>query len=132
SDGVVGMPLQGVPTVHANGQGGLLDVHLHPDYPENGWIYLTYSSPEGPGEGSNTAIMRARLEGTGLTQHEVLYKGAENTTRRQHYGSRIAFDEEGYLYFSIGDRGAHFENVQDLSRDGGKIYRLHDDGRIPE
>jgi glucose/arabinose dehydrogenase len=76
--------------------------------------------------------MRAKLDGNGLTQQEVLYKGEENSTRRQHYGSRIAFDDENYLYFSIGDRGAHFENVQDLSRDGGKIYRLHDDGRVPQ
>ncbi len=124
--------IEGLPEIHVNGQGGLLDVHLHPEYADNGWLYITYSSPEGPGEGSNTALMRARLDGDTLTDQEVLYKGAENSTRGQHYGSRIAFDEQGYLYFSIGDRGAHFENVQDLSRDGGKIYRLHDDGSVPE
>ncbi len=132
SDGVAGMPLQGLPAIHVNGQGGLLDVQLHPDYANNGWIYFSYSSPEGEGEGSHTAIMRAKLEGTSLVEKEMIYKGEGNTDRRQHYGSRIEFDDEGYLYFSIGDRGAHFENVQNLSRDGGKIYRLHDDGRIPE
>lgn len=123
--------IDGVPEVHVNGQGGLLDIHLHPEYEDNGWLYITYSSLEGPGEGSNTALMRARLEDGSLTQKEVLYKGEENSDRGQHYGGRIAFDEDGYLYFSIGDRGAHFENVQDLSRDGGKVYRLHDDGEIP-
>jgi glucose/arabinose dehydrogenase len=131
SDGVAGMPLQGLPAIHANGQGGLLDIQLHPDYANNGWIYFSYSSPEGRGDGSHTAIMRAKLQGTSLVEQEVIYKGEGNTNRRQHYGSRIEFDDAGYLYFSIGDRGAHFENVQDLSRDGGKIYRLHDDGRVP-
>ncbi len=131
SDGVVGMPLNSLPKIHANGQGGLLDIHLHPNYDENGWIYFSYSSPEG-GSGSHTAVMRAKLDGNSLTGQEVIYKGEGNTDRRQHYGSRIAFDDEGYLYFSIGDRGAHFDVVQDLSQDGGKIYRLHDDGRIPE
>ncbi|MCB1648588.1 MAG: PQQ-dependent sugar dehydrogenase [Pseudomonadales bacterium] len=123
--------LTGVPKVHVNGQGGLLDIVTHPDYANNGWLYLSYSSPEGPGEGSHTAIMRARLQGNALVDQQVLYKGEENSTRGQHYGSRIAFDREGYLYFSIGERGAHFENAQQLDRDGGKIYRLHDDGRIP-
>ncbi|MDT8428904.1 MAG: PQQ-dependent sugar dehydrogenase [Pseudomonadales bacterium] len=131
SDGNIGQPLVGTPTVHANGQGGLLDIHLHPDYPATDWIYFTYSSREGEGQGSHTALMRARLAGNTLIDKEVLYKGEGNTTRGQHYGSRIAFDDQGYVYFSIGDRGAHFENAQQLDRDGGKIYRLHDDGRIP-
>jgi len=129
-DGQVSAPLGGVPEVHVNGQGGLLDIVAHPNHVENGWLYITYSSPEGGG-GSHTAIMRAKLEGDSLVEQQVLYKGEENSGRGQHYGSRIAFDSAGYLYFSIGDRGAHFENVQQLDRDGGKIYRLHDDGRIP-
>lgn len=130
-DGQVSAPLDGVPEVHVNGQGGLLDIVAHPNYVSNGWLYITYSSPEGDGAGSHTALMRAKLQGDSLVEQEVLYKGEENSGRGQHYGSRIAFDSEGYLYFSIGDRGAHFENVQQLERDGGKIYRLHDDGRIP-
>lgn len=124
-------PLQGLPEIHVNGQGGLLDIVLHPNYAQNGWIYISYSSPAGPGAGSHTAIMRAKLQGNSLSEQQVLYKAEENTERGQHYGSRIAFDRDGYLYFSIGDRGAHFENAQQLDRDGGKIYRLHDDGRVP-
>lgn len=124
--------VQGLPEIDVNGQGGLLDIKAHPDYSDNGWLYITFSSPEGPGEGSNTALMRARLDGNRLMDQEVLYKGETNSTRGQHYGSRIAFDESGdYVFFSIGDRGDHFNTVQDLSRDGGKVYRLHTDGRVP-
>ena len=122
-----------LPEIHVNGQGGLLDVRAHPDHADNGWLYLTYSSPAGSGSGSNTALMRARLDGDRLVEREVLYKGSPNTERGQHYGSRIAFDETGeYVFFSIGDRGDHFNTVQDLSMDGGKVYRLHADGRVPE
>lgn len=125
--------IEGVPEVYAEGQGGLLDINLHPQYEENGWIYITYSSPEG-GEGANTALMRARLneDRSSLIDQEVLYKAEPNSTRGQHYGSRIVFDNEGYVYFGIGDRGNRDVNPQDVTRDMGKIYRLHDDGRIPE
>ncbi|WP_138430910.1 PQQ-dependent sugar dehydrogenase [Fodinibius saliphilus] len=126
-------PIAGVPKVWARSQGGLLDIALHPNYEQNGWIYITYSSPEGGG-GANTALMRARLnEGrTELIDKEMLYKAEPNTTRGQHFGSRIVFDNEGYVYFGIGDRGNRDVNPQDITRDAGKIYRLHDDGRIPE
>lgn len=123
--------IDGAPQVYNRGQGGFLDVELHPDYESNGWIYFTYSSSEGEGEGGNTALMRAKLEGNQLTNREDLYKATPNSTRGQHFGSRIVFDEEGYLYFSIGDRGNRDENPQDLSRDGGKVYRLNEDGSIP-
>lgn len=127
-------PIKGVPEVWANGQGGLLDIELHPEYEENGWIYITYSSPEGEGEGAHTALMRAQLndDRSSLINREVLYKAVPNTDAGQHFGSRIEFDDEGYLYFSIGERGNRDENPQDITRDGGKIYRLNDDGSIPE
>ncbi|WP_111309016.1 PQQ-dependent sugar dehydrogenase [Confluentibacter sediminis] len=124
--------ISGVPEVYNRGQGGLLDIKLHPDYENNGWIYMTYASSEGEGTGGNTALMRTKLSGNSLTNQEVLYKAAPNTTKGQHFGSRIAFDNDGYLYFSAGERGEHFVNPQDLTRDNGKIYRLYDDGRIPE
>lgn len=120
-----------VPKVYYNGQGGLLDIALHPKYSENGWIYITYASDEGPGEGGNTALMRCKLEGNSLTNIETLYKAEPNTTAGQHFGSRIEFDNEGFLYFSIGDRGERDINPQDITRDAGKIYRLNDDGTIP-
>ena len=123
--------VKNVPAVYNRGQGGLLDIVLHPDYTKNGWIYITYASTEGEGEGGNTKLIRAKLENESLTQIQSLYKCEPNTTKGQHFGSRIVFDNEGYLYFSAGERGAHFVNPQDITRDNGKIYRLNDDGSIP-
>lgn len=118
--------------VYNRGQGGLMDVVLHPDYDTNGWIYFSYASDEGEGDGGHTAIARAKLDGNSLTEVEQLYKAIPNTTKGQHFGSRITFDNEGYLYFSIGERGERDVNPQDITRDGGKVYRLYDDGRVPE
>lgn len=123
--------VQGVPEVYNRGQGGLLDIALHPDYESNGWIYITFASSEGEEEGGHTALMRAKLVDGALVQNEILYKATPNTTKGQHFGSRIVFDTDGYLYFTIGERGNRDENPQDITRDGGKVYRLHDDGSIP-
>ena len=123
--------IQGGPKVYDRGQGGLLDVALHPDYKNNGWIYFTYASKEGEGDGGNTALMRAKLNGNQLTSKEILYKAGPNTTKGQHFGSRITFDKDGYLYFSIGERGERDVNPQDITRDNGKVYRLNDDGSVP-
>ena len=124
--------VRGTPEIYNRGQGGFLDVALDPNYEENGWIYFTYASPEGDGEGGDTALMRAKLENNQLTNKEVLYKAGPNTTKGQHFGSRIAFDEEGYLYFSVGDRGNRDENPQDITRDNGKVYRINTNGSIPQ
>ncbi|WP_136480080.1 PQQ-dependent sugar dehydrogenase [Cognatitamlana onchidii] len=124
--------IEDLPEIYVRGQGGLLDVELHPRYKENGWIYLSYASPEGKEEGGHTAIMRAKLNGNKLTNKELLYKAVPNTKKGQHWGSRIEFDHAGYLYFSIGERGQRDVNPQDITKDGGKIYRLFDDGRIPD
>ena len=125
--------ITGLPKIDANGQGGLLDLELHPDFANNQWLYITYSSSEGDGAGSNTALMRAKLSNdhSQLLEPQQLYKGEHNSKKGQHYGSRIVFDNQNYVYFSIGDRGSRDINPQDLGRDGGKIYRLHDDGKIP-
>lgn len=123
--------IKNMPAVYNRGQGGLLDIALHPNYKNNGWIYFTYASAEGQGDGGNTALMRAKLENESLVQKELLYKATPNTTRGQHFGSRIVFDEENNVYFSIGERGNRDENPQDITRDGGKVYRLKDDGSIP-
>lgn len=124
--------VKNMPKVYNRGQGGLLDIALHPDYAKNGWIYMTYASSEGEGEGGNTKLIRAKLQEGSLIQIESLYKATPNTTKGQHFGSRIVFDNEGYLYFSIGERGNNKENPQDITRDCGKIYRLNDDGSIPK
>lgn len=127
----VNTEVSGVPKVYTRGQGGLLDIALHPNYKSNPWIYITFSSEGAEGEGGNTKLIRAKLVNNSLTQIEDLYRATPNTTGPNHFGSRIAFDNEGYLYFSIGERDKKFENPQDITRDGGKVYRLHDDGRIP-
>lgn len=124
--------IKNVPAVYNRGQGGLLDIAVHPDYAKNGWIYITYASTEGEGEGGNTKLIRTKLQDGALTQIESLYKCGPNTTKGQHFGSRIVFDKAGYLYFSAGERGEHFVNPQDITRDNGKIYRLNDDGSIPK
>lgn len=124
--------ISGVPEVVTRNQGGLLDIGIHPNYSKNRWIYLTYSSPEGEEDGAMTALMRAKLVNNTLTEKELLYKGSPNTRKGHHFGSRVRFDKDGYVYFSIGDRGERDENPQDITRDGGKIYRLKDDGSIPK
>jgi glucose/arabinose dehydrogenase len=124
--------IKNVPEVYNRGQGGLLDIVLHPNYTENGWIYMTYASTEGEGDGGNTALIRCKLKDDSLVNIEKLYKAEPNSTRGQHFGSRIEFDNDGYLYFSIGERGDRDVNPQDITRDCGKIYRLNDDGSIPE
>lgn len=132
-DGEIVTTIDNLPNdIDVNGQGGFLDVDVHPNYNENGWIYFSYSSSSGEGDGSNTAIIRAKLENNALTDIETLYKGTPNSRRGQHYGSRIEFDRDGYLFFTIGDRGNRSELPQDVSQDGGKVYRIHDDGSIPE
>lgn len=120
--------LNGVPEVYHRGQGGLLDIKLHPDYEENGWIYLSYSIPADGG--AHTAVARAKLDGFSLVNFELLFEGEPKTDRGHHFGSRIAFDKDNYLYFTIGDRG-EMHNAQDLSNHSGKTLRLHDDGSIP-
>jgi len=124
--------IKNVPDVEYKNQGGLLDIKLHPDYKNNGWIYFSFSAnTENDEKGANTGIMRARLKEDELIDKELIYKATPNTKKGQHFGSRLEFDQNGYLFFSIGDRGNRNENPQDIKRDGGKIYRLHDDGSIP-
>lgn len=122
----------GLPEIYVRGQGGLMDVILHPDFKNNNYIYFSYASSEGEGDGGNTAIARAKLNNNALTDLEVLYKATPNTRRGQHFGSRLVFDKDGYLFFTIGERGDRDTNPQDITRDGGKTYRINDDGSIPE
>jgi len=121
-------PVSNVPEVFARGQGGLLDVALHPDYASNGWIYLSYSEPDD--DGAHTSIMRSKLEGNSLVQNEVIFRATPKTTRGHHFGSRFAFDNDGYLYFTIGDRGQR-DDAQLLNSYAGKTFRIKDDGSIP-
>ena len=104
---------------------------LHPNYNENGWIYISYSSFKDEKKGANTAIMRFRIKTFQIIDEEIIYQAHPFTKSPNHWGSRIEFDNDGYLYFSIGDRFNRDENPQNIDIDGGKIYRIHDDGKIP-
>ena len=121
-------PIAGVPPVWASGQGGLLDVALHPRYAETGWIYVSYAGP-GPG-GAATEVARGRLRGHRLEDVEVIFRMLPKVGGGQHFGSRLVFDRAGYLYVTLGERGQR-DRSQGLGDHLGKIVRLHDDGRVP-
>ena len=120
--------IQGVPAVYAKGQGGLLDIQLHPNFKENAFVYLSYSKPLADSGG--TVIARAKLEGNALTNLEELFQTSPFGPSEVHFGSRITFDGNGYMFFTSGERGKK-ENAQDLTNHLGKVLRLHDDGKIP-
>ena len=130
-------PVAGVPEVVARGQGGLLDVAPHPDFETNRLIYLSYARPR-EGGGASTGVVRGRLEDDALVGVEPIW--VARSTGRDHYGSRLAFDSEGYLYITAGDRQVSARGglaelsahpSQDLSTHHGVVVRLHEDGRIP-
>jgi glucose/arabinose dehydrogenase len=124
-------PVAGVPDVRPQGQGGLLDVVLHPGFEDNGWVYLTYASWTEAGNGT-TAVARGRFEGDALVGTEEIFKAqVADVPIDAHFGSRLVFDRDGFLYVSIGDRRAP-ERAQDPGNHNGTILRLLDDGSVPD
>ena len=121
-------PIKGLPSIAAQGQGGLLDITLHPDYTNNGWLYLSYSE-SGHG-GLGTAVARTKLDGMKLVDTEVIFRMQPKSRGGRHFGSRLAFDREGFLYITVGDRGDR-PRAQKLDDHAGSVIRLHDDGGIP-
>ncbi|MDG6772855.1 PQQ-dependent sugar dehydrogenase [Thiomicrorhabdus sp. ZW0627] len=121
--------LSGVPEVHAEGQGGLLDVAIPPDYAKSGWIYFTYSKPDLLQ--AQTTLARAKLHNTSLIDWQDLLVSDSASFRNIHFGSRIAFDGKGHVFFSIGDRGER-SNAQDLTNHAGSIICLNMDGSVPK
>jgi aldose sugar dehydrogenase len=119
----------GLPEVHVQNQGGLLDVVAHPRFEENGWIYLTYSKARG--EETVPALARARLDGARLVDLEELFESNTYTSPGRHYGSRILFLGDGTLMMTIGDRGATPERAQDPADHSGSVVRLNEDGTVP-
>ncbi|MEP1446443.1 MAG: PQQ-dependent sugar dehydrogenase [Paraglaciecola sp.] len=124
--------ITGLPALRAQGQGGLLDVVVDPNYAQNHLIYFSYSGLEGEGEGAHTSVMRAKLQNFKLSEQTVIFGGGLNSTKGQHFGSRLSFDKQGYLYISNGDRGNRDVNPQRLDRNAGKIHRINSDGSIPK
>ncbi len=120
--------VHGVPQVFSRGQGGLLDIVLHSNYKQNGFIYISYSKP-GNG-GATTTVSRAKLNGNNFTQLQEIFSVSPYISSNVHFGSRIVFDGKGYMFISTGERGTK-QNAQDLRTHNGKVIRLHDDGRVP-
>ena len=122
-------PVAGLPPIHRQGQGGLLDIALHPEYASNGWIYLSYAAPGDAGAG--TEVLRGRLVGDRMTDVRSIFRMQPKLDSPLHFGGRLAFDRAGDLYITLGDRG-RMAAAQDLGNHLGSVVRLHDDGRIPK
>jgi len=124
--------IAGVPTVKYRNQGGLMDVKLHPNYAENGWLYFSYSKPKPEYDNeSTTAVIRAKLSENQLVDVQEIFIAEPYATTSRHFGSRLEFDSEGFLYISVGDRGMRDDFPQSLTNHCGKIHRINDDGNIP-
>lgn len=130
-------PVPGLPEVRTGGQGGLLDVVPHPQFSTNRLIYISYSKPNTDGSQGTTAVIRGRFENDRLTGVQEIFEAKAWSTGRGHHGSRLAFDPQGYLFITVGDRQAppsgdlEKHPAQDLMLHHGKTLRLHDDGRVP-
>jgi aldose sugar dehydrogenase len=130
-------PVPGLPPIRVGGQGGLLDVVLHPDFESNRLLYLSYSKPNEDDSQGTTAVIRGRYENDRLDDVEEVFEAQAWTGGRGHHGSRIVFDRDGYMFVSIGDRQARPQGdleahpAQDLTNHIGTTVRLHDDGRVP-
>jgi glucose/arabinose dehydrogenase len=129
-DGRLSAPIAGVPAVYARGQGGLLDVTLHPDFARNRLVYFTYAEP-GPG-GGGTAAAFARLsdDGTRLENLRVIFRMQPKTEGGLHFGSRIVFARDGRVFITIAERG-QMNLAQDIAVNRGQVIRLEADGRVP-
>jgi glucose/arabinose dehydrogenase len=123
--------VSGLPeNIVVRGQGGLLDVALHPDFADNGWVYLSYAGEAG-GE-AGTEVARARLEGTTLIDVMVIFSAHPKTPGSAHYGGRLLFDRAGQLYIALGDRRNYMQEAQKLSSHLGGVIRVNDDGSAPD
>ncbi len=125
--------VSGVPNVYFANQAGLMDVILHPNFEENATLYLSYSKPSAEdSEKSTTAIFRCKLVNKSLQEGSDIFIAHPYHDRYYHYGSRMVFDKDGYLFFTVGERGNRDVFPQDLNNSNGKVHRIFDDGKIPE
>jgi glucose/arabinose dehydrogenase len=129
ADGNIGYLSGGPEAVRHGGQGGMLDAAVPPDRTPGGWIYFTYSKTVTAG--GATALARAKLNEDRLTNWQDLLVTRSGGRKTVHYGSRLAFDDRGYLYMTVGDRGNR-PDAQDLGNHAGSVLRLNRDGSVPE
>jgi glucose/arabinose dehydrogenase len=131
--GKLSAPLNGVPKVWAKAQGGLLDVALSPDFKQDRMIYLSYAEGGGQGDKAGTAVGRGRLSEdlTTLNDFRVIFRQEPKLSVGNHFGSRLVFDRDGYLFVTLGENNDR-PTAQDLDKLQGKVVRLYPDGKVPE
>ncbi|QJW90871.1 PQQ-dependent sugar dehydrogenase [Spirosoma taeanense] len=132
--------LTGLPTdINISGQGGLLDLRVHPAYATNGWIYCSYSSSPAGSRATQLNLIRFKINANRITNLETIFKTSATNTWYGHYGARIEFDKNGLLYFSVGEGGPSSyggasspnQNAQNVKTEWGKIHRMTDSGQVP-
>ncbi|MDP5037242.1 MAG: PQQ-dependent sugar dehydrogenase [Alishewanella sp.] len=129
TDGSLSAPLQGLPDIVVNGQGGLLDVVLHPDFASNKQFYFSFNQP---GEnGSSTAVALATLSDTAISDLKIVFSANPKFESRHHFGGRLVIQDNNYLFITLGDRGQRRDDAQTLDNHHGKVIRLHLDGSVP-
>lgn len=128
ADGRLSPPVKGLPKIAAVGQGGLLDVVLHPKFSENKLIYMSFSESGDGGVG--TAVVRGRFENDRLEEAKIIFRQKPKLRGGRHFGSRLVFAPDGTLYVSMGDRG-EMKQAQDPSNHVGTVARINDDGSVP-
>ncbi len=122
-------PIAGTPEVYGQGQGGLLDVVLDPDFASNQYVYLSYADP-GPDSTASSAFGRGRWVNDRIEDFEPLFVQEDKLQGGNHFGCRIVFDDAGYIFFAMGER-FQFEPAQDLKNHLGTVVRLNRDGSVP-
>ncbi len=130
ANGALSAPVAGVPAVFAEGQGGLLDVALDPGFDSTQVVYLSFAEP-GPNGTAGTAVARGKLVGYSLESVQVIYSQRPKMRGAGHFGSRLVFDRDGYLFITQGDRQRYRDSAQSLSAGLGKVVRVFPDGRVP-
>ncbi|MHC8377157.1 PQQ-dependent sugar dehydrogenase [Pseudomonas sp. MDT1-16] len=133
ADGKLSTPLSGVPKVWAKGQGGLLDVVLSPDFKQDRTVYLSYAEGGGEGDKAGTAVGRGRLSDdlTAIKDFKVIFRQEPKLSVGNHFGSRLVFDRDGYLFITLGENNDR-PTAQDLDKLQGKIVRIYPDGKVPD
>ena len=133
ADGKLSAPLSGVPKVWAKGQGGLLDVALSPDFKQDRTVYLSYAEGGGEGDKAGTAVGRGRLTDdlTAIKDFKVIFRQEPKLSLGNHFGSRLVFDRDGYLFITLGENNDR-PTAQDLDKLQGKVVRIYPDGKVPD
>ena len=130
-------PMANVPAVRASGQGGLFDIVLHPDYAANGWVYISFAKPNAAGDQATTTVIRAKIRDNALVDIEEVFEADALSNSAGHYGGRIAFDGQGHMFISSGERMAPSTGdltqhpAQTTNEHFGIVARLNEDGSVP-